>query len=208
MAWGAGWSIQTVALRDYRDAQATVADLRAFGLDAYSEFAMNAGVQYVRVRVGCFATRASAEELALRLSDYLVAEAVPVERTADAPSAGCLEEQTGFLKPSTWRQVADGVPAFEVTMAETTAVVQHTGRSWRIVQGAAELPLFEAPLSPRFRQGSVLDVPVVETSIGGAWLVVCPGQLLAEVGDAAIVDRGDRIVSCRLRPPTTLAEGT
>lgn len=207
-ASAAGWSIQTVALRDYRDAQATAADLRTFGLEAYTEFAMSDGVQYVRVRIGCFTTRESAEELAARLRDYLVADAVPVERTPDAPAAGCLEEHTGFLKPLVWSQVGDGIPAFEVTIADTKATVRHTGRAWRMVQEGVELPAYQPPLTPRFRQGVVLDVPVVETTVGGATVVVCPGTLLAEVGDVAIVDRQDRIVSCRLLPPTTLAEGT
>ena len=208
MASAAGWSIQTVALRDYRDAQATAADLRTFGLEAYTEFAMSDGVQYVRVRIGCFTTRESAEELAAHLRDYLVADAVPVERTPDAPTAGCLEEHTGFLKPPVWRQVGNGIPAFEVAIADTKAIVRHTGRAWRMVQDGVEVPAHQPPLTARFRQGVVLDVPVVETTVGGATVVVCPGTLLAEVGDVAIVERPDRIVSCRLLSPTTLAEGT
>src|SRR5690606_14915690 len=35
------WSVQTVALRDFREANGVVEQLRGFGLDAYSEFAMN-----------------------------------------------------------------------------------------------------------------------------------------------------------------------
>jgi hypothetical protein len=37
-------------------------------------------------------------------------------------------------------------------------------------------------------------------------VVVCPGRLLAEAGDVAIVDRGDRVVSCQLRSAATLVE--
>lgn len=206
-ASAAGWSIQTVALRDYRDAQATAADLRDFGLDAYTEFSMSNGVQYVRVRFGCFATREGAEELAVRLRDYLVADAVPVERTPQAPAHGCLEETTGFLKPSVWRQVEEGVPLFEVTVAGTTAIVRHTGQAWRMVQEGMEPPAYLPSPAPQFRQGVVLDIPVVETTVGAATVVVCPGRLLAEVGEVAIVERDDRVVSCRLLPPTALAEG-
>ena len=206
--WAAagGWTIQTVALRDLRDASATAEDLERFGLDAYTEFAMWEGEQFVRVRFGCFATREAAAELALHLDGRLVDSAVPVERTPGAPAIGCLEELTGFLKPDDWRQLADGAPAFEVTMAGTTAVVQHTGLRWRIAQDEETVPPPVGPATPRFRQGRLLDVPVVELAFADRTFVVCPGQLLAEIGDVAIVDREDRVVSCQLHPPETLVE--
>ena len=198
-----GWTIQTVALRDLRDASATAEDLEQFGLDAYTEFAMWEGEQFVRVRFGCFATREAAAELARQLDGRVVDSAVPVERTPGAPAIGCVEELTGFLKPDEWRQAADGAPAFEVTMAGTTAVIQHNGLRWRIVQDEEALPPFVAPATPRFRQGRLLDIPVVELEDAGRSFVVCPGRLLAEAGDVAIVERDDRVVSCQLHSPDT-----
>lgn len=201
-----GWTIQTVALRDLRDAVETADDLTSFGLDAYTEFAMWEGEQFVRVRFGCFATREAAEELALHVNGKLVDDAVPVERTPGAPAVGCLEELTGFLKPAEWRQVAEGAPAFEVNMAGTTAIIRHTGRRWRINQEDETLPAFAPPTAPRFRQGRLLDVPVVEAVFPRRTVVLCPGVLLAEAGDVAVVDRGDRVISCQLHSPSTLVE--
>lgn len=206
-ASAAGWTIQIVALRDLRDAVATAEDLETFGLDAYTEFAMWEGEQFVRVRFGCFQTREDALALARHIDDRLVEDAVPVERTPGAPAHGCVEERTGFIKPAEWRQIAEGAPAFEVTMMGTTAVIRHTGRRWRINQQEEEpLPSFVASASRRFRQGHLVDVPVVEALIGNRAWVVCPGRLLAEAGDVAIVDRGDTIVSCQLHPPDSLVE--
>lgn len=205
IATAAGWTIQTVALRDFRDAQTTVDDLRGFGLDAYSEFAMWEGEQFVRVRFGCFFSREIAEEMAVRVRTSFIDDAVPVERTPGAPTDGCLEEGTGFLKPANWRQLGEGVPAFEVMVGETTAVVRHTGRRWRVSQADEPLPPLGPPSEPRFSQGLLLDIAVVETVRGEFSLVVCPGRMLAEIGDVVIVDRGDRIVSCRLRQPAAVA---
>lgn len=206
MATAAGWTIQTVALRDLRDAQATADDLRTFGFDAYTEFAMWEGEQFVRVRFGCYGSRDAAEEMAVRVRTSFVANAVPVERTPGAPAEGCLEERTGFLKPAYWRQLDDGLPAFEVEIGNTTAVVRHNGLRWRITQETEVLPDLLPAAPAHFRQGLVGDVPVVEIARGGSWLVVCPGRLLAEVGEVAIVDRGDRIVSCRLQHPNTVVD--
>ena len=205
-ATAAGWTIQTIALRDLREAEITAEDLRQFGLDAYTEFAMWEGEQFVRVRLGCFADRDSAEEMALRIRANLVADAVPVERTPGAPSGGCLEERTGFLYPAEWRQVADRVPAFEIAMADTVAVVRHDGRRWRVEQDAEALPLLSPQTPPRFRQADIFGVAVVEMLRPDGPVVVCPGRLLAEAGDVAIVDRGDRVVSCQLRSAATLVE--
>lgn len=198
----ANWTIQTVALRDLRDAQATAEDLRHFGLDAYTEFAMWEGEQFVRVRFGCFTTQHAADEMAIRVRTSFVADAVSVARTPGAPTKGCLEETTGFLKPAQWRQRIEGGSAFDISMAETTAVVLHNGRRWRIFQAGEALPELAPPSTPRFSQALLGDVPVVQlehrTQSGGAGVVLCPGRLLGEIGDVAIVDRGDRIVACRM----------
>ena len=59
------WAVQVVALRDFREAQAAVTELRVLEFDAYTEFVMQDGQQYVRVRVGCFTTREAAEAVAV-----------------------------------------------------------------------------------------------------------------------------------------------
>lgn len=192
------WTVQTVALRDLREARGMAAELQLHGLPAYTEFTMQAGLQYVRVRVGCYLDRDTAEAWAgLLRGGGVVNEAVPVVMDG-APPAGldCVTADVGFRKPEQWSLVsgAGELPVFEVLVAGHPAYLRFDGERWRVWQGRppAPEPLPEAAntLTMQWWGQSIVRMR------GGAFL--CPGRLLAGLRDAAVVDRGDAVVACRL----------
>lgn len=193
------WAVQTVALRDYVEAQSAVNQLANLGFPAYTEFAMDRGRQFVRVRVGCYDTREAADAMAQALRGHVTAEAQAVELTPGALSPGCVSESIGFLNGYGWRLVSDAGPvSFEVLVAGVPATVVHDGERWRMVQDGGELPpLSAATPDGRYVSASVGGSAFAVLETAGARYVVCPGALLAQAGDAAIVERGDTVVACR-----------
>lgn len=195
------WSVQTVALRDFREANGVVEQLRGFGLDAYSEFAMNDGHQFVRVRIGCYTSRAGAEAMAAALRGRVTAEAAAVEMTVGAPVVGCVHVDVGFRKPYAWAEVeADGVvPAFRVVVAGIPAHIVHDGTRWAVLQGDDSVPPVNATL-PRgsFTSTTLGGVAMVRLAVGATDVVLCPGTLIAEVGQVAIVELGSVVMACSL----------
>jgi len=194
------WTVQTVAYRDLRDANAEVAYLRSLGLPAYTEFTMTNGLQYVRVRVGCHAERDAAEAWASLLQTGVTREAVAVPTDARPPDhVPCVATEVGFLKPSTWALVstADELPTFRVEVAGHVAYLRHDGDAWRLWQTLPPASAFapRLPVDQQVRVGSVSGQPVARTAEAG---VLCPGRLIATAGAVAIVDRGDAVVACRV----------
>lgn len=192
------WTVQTVALRDLREARGMAAELQLHGLPAYTEFTMQSGLQYVRVRVGCYLDRETAEAWAgLLRGGGLVNEAVPVVMDASPPAGiDCVTADVGFRKPDSWSLVsgAGELPVFEVTVAGHQAYLRFDGERWRVWQGRppAPEPLPEAANAQAMQRWGQSVVRLT----GGAFL--CPGRLLASLRDAAVVDRGDAVVACRL----------
>jgi hypothetical protein len=192
------WSVQTVALRDFREAQSAVAELRGLGFPAFTEFTMSAGLQYVRVRVGCTSEREVADAWATLLAPRVVAQAVSVPLEAGPPEGvACVLSEVGFRKPTRWSLVSGPgeVPVFEVAIADQTAFLGFDGAVWRVWQGVAPEP---APAPPsRVVADRLGGVEVVRTSAGD---LLCPGRLLVGLGDAAVVELGDAVVACWPEP--------
>lgn len=200
-----GWTVQVVALRDFREAQAAVTELRVLEFDAYSEFAMSDGQQYVRVRAACFTSREGAEALAAVMRGRITAEAEAVELSPRAPVSGCVEEEVGFLNSYDWELMSQpsSVPSFRVVLSGIVARLVHDGRRWRVLQGDGEAQAVGADVAS--------DARIVQRQVGGAAfaaldslpgpVLLCPGTLLATVADVAIVERHDAIVACRLLAP-------
>lgn len=204
-AWGAAerWTVQTVALRDLREATSVADDLRRLGFDAYTEFTMENRLQYVRVRVGCFAERDGAEAMAELLRGWATRDAVVVERTPGAPARGCLVRDVGFVAPEDgWRQRAPGVASFEVEVAGVTGLVRYRGGRWQVLQAAADdaLPI-AVSTERRFVQADGAPRPFVALRDPDGALLVCAGRLLAEEDGAAIVERDGVVSACRFAPP-------
>jgi hypothetical protein len=195
----AAWSVQTVAVRDLRVADGIAADLVRLGFDAYTEFAMSdAGEQWVRVRVGCFLERADADAFARLLRERYVREAVPVPWSGGASGVRCLEREVGFVAPDGWRQQAPGLASFEVEVAGVRGLVRYRNGAWQVLQApATEVPAAPVPEAGRFEAGSDTDPPfVLERSAAGVRFV-CPGALLAQAEDAAIVEWDGVVSACR-----------
>lgn len=195
------WSVQTVALRDLREAQSTAAALKQRGFDAYTEFAMDAGLQFVRVRVGCFVDRAAAESMVFALRGRITDTAAVVEATPGAPVAGCVSMSVGFLKPAMWDEVASPglAPAFKVQVAGIEAHVAHTGVTWRVLQdGEAVPPVDPALPTARFSQTEVAGVRLVSLMTPAGSVILCPGVLVTSVGNVAITEQGEALVACSL----------
>lgn len=196
------WSVQVVALRDYREAQAAATELRVLEFDVYTEFAMLDGQQYVRVRVGCFTTRDAAESAAAVMRGRITAEAEAVEATDTAPVLGCVHEEIGFLNSYDWELMTrpGEVPVFSVTVAGVPARLTHDGRRWSVLQGrgSGEQATLADPSSARFVQRQVAGAPFATLDSLPGPVLLCSGRLVASVADVAIVARGDAVVACRL----------
>lgn len=198
------WAVQTVALRDYRQAQLAAEDLRERSFDAYTEFAMQDGLQFVRVRVGCFTDRAAAEAMAAAIAPSIVKEAAAVEFTSGALARACATRTVGFVKPAEWEPINDpgAVPAFQVKVAGQDARVVHDGTRWRVIQGLGPIPLLTAADGPRFGDVVRAGKRFVAQFDGARPIVICPGRLLAQVGNVAIVEDGDLLVACEFDEET------
>lgn len=199
------WSVQTVALRDFREAQESAAALKRQGFDAFTEFAMDNGLQFVRVRVGCYLTREAAEMMAAAFRGRITAAAVVVEATPDAPVTGCVRMDVGFLKPAAWDEVTavDGAhaPAFRVEVAGILAHVTHDGLRWRVLQEGEDVPQVSVALpAARFSQATVAGVQLVSLEAPGGPVHLCPGHLVSSVGSVAISEQGEALVACSLEP--------
>ncbi len=195
--WGVAqdaWTVQTVALRDLRDAESRAAMLADLGLPAYTEFTMRAGLQYVRVRIGCFSAREVAEAWADVLEQAVVDEAVAVPIDGQPPTGiGCVTTDIGFRKPSRWELVSGPreQPTFEVVIDGSAAYLRYETDHWRMWQSVAP-------------DGLVAETPtVVATRLAGRSVVrvvngpaLCPGRLLGASGEVAIVEIGDLVAAC------------
>lgn len=195
------WAVQTVALRDYREAQAAAAELRLRDFDAYTEFAMQDGMQFVRVRVGCFTSREAAEAMADALRGRITREAAVVEYTDGGPARSCATSTVGFVKPSEWEPVREpgAVPAFNVKVSGLGARVMHDGSRWRLEQGYGPIPPVGELPSAEFTEAVRGGVRFVAEVVDGHTHIVCPGRLLAQIGEVAIVEQGDLLVACDLK---------
>lgn len=202
---GPWWTVQTVALRDFRQAQDMVAQLQQLGFPAYTEFAMNDGHQYTRVRVGCFTQRDGALALADELRNGVSNDAVVIEASAEFQRSGrlCTEYQTGFLKPGIWSYLGsnDNVAVFQVEVGTLTAYVAHDGIGWEVVQSFD--PTFESAVVPRVpsnwraQSSNVANQSQVMKHLEGSWWYACRGNLLGVFRDVAFVETSRAVVSCR-----------
>ncbi len=193
------WTVQTAAHRDFRDAQSVAGSLVGLGFDAYTEFAMDQGRQFVRVRIGCFTGRSAAADLAEAIGARITAEAVPVPLTPQAAVVGCVRVDIGFRKPAVWRQLVADNTAFVVEVAGATATITHSGFGWQLSQGTVRV-LAEptSGASEQFLQSFPNGLPVVQVVTSRGPVTLCPGRLLDVVARVAIVEQERAVVACLL----------
>lgn len=201
-AQGGAWTVQTVALRDLRQADHVVAQLKNLGFDAYDEFAMNDGKQFVRVRVGCYSDRAAAQAVAEAMAKHVTEQAVAAPISPAARVDRCVREDVGFLKPASWSRVqgADGLPTFHVKVAGHSADVVFDGTRWVVVQDGSAPPATAAAASAPFVVAHPGDVAWAAEETPGGTRLLCPGTLVGHAGQAAIVERTGEVVACSFAP--------
>lgn len=206
-AQNGGWAVQTVALRDLREAQQTAAVLRDAGFPAFTEFTMADGLQYIRVRVGCWSVREGAEAVAGLLLAGHAREAVVVPHSPESPRA-CVELDVGFLMPTSWAPLFEPgeAPTFRVELAGHVGHVRHDGERWTVLQGeGVPMPLRVAAPTRPYRAGEVAGGAAVFDDRDDPSVLVCAGRLIGQVGEVAIAVWADAVVACR--PPDAFARG-
>lgn len=203
------WTIQTVAVRDLREAELFALDLTARGYDAYTEFTMSEeGLQYVRVRVGCFYGPGGAEAVASLLRAGATRDAVVVERSPGAPARGCLRRALGFVAPEEVHQPEPGVPTFIVEVAGVRGVIRFLEGRWRVLQDPAADAIPPAPpRESRFRQVEVSQRPYVRMRHDDGDFFICPGRMLAETSTAAVVEDDGVVLACIWDDETPSGDG-
>ncbi|MBA2666172.1 MAG: SPOR domain-containing protein [Trueperaceae bacterium] len=192
------WAVQIVALRDFGEAQHEARELGEMGFEAYTEFAMHEGNQWVRVRVGCWVGRDAAEGIAEILRALVTIEAAAVPATPDAP-VGCIDVDIGFLKPAHFLPIhlSGELPTFRVEISNHVAHVRHDGEGWRVLQGEEPAPAPAPEGSASFRAGELRGYAVALLLEEGRSRVFCPGRLVAQVGGVALVEWANAIVACK-----------
>lgn len=128
------WTLQTGAFQDYREATQAVYKLQISGLDSYSEFYMQEDKQWVRVRVGCFDSKPTAEQFA-QISQLSGANPVPM--TAGSHQGICIARQVGAmlpLDPANWGIYQQDQTAVEFwfQVQSVRAYLAYSGSSWNL----------------------------------------------------------------------------
>lgn len=216
-AWAQPWTIQTAAYRDFRIAREVIAQLREVGFDAYHEFAMHDGLQYARVRVGCFVDPDSAANVAALLR-RVTQDAVVVPMSDDAEARPCVRFDLGFNEPPAWgihSSHADGV-VFWVMLGGYRGYIAYTPGGWQVLQQAPSPAEGSSWLAaaPSTSLGAIERVPavtgirygsspfaaatLVTANLEDGPLVVGGGELIWSSAHAAIVRTGGTLIAVSL----------
>lgn len=192
------WTVQTVAFQDHRQAVATVEELRRLGFDAYSEFAMNDGKQFSRVRIGCFREKDAADAFARALRGRITQQAVVQPLSAAATPRTCVDSDVGFIKPAAWRlerSDATGV-LFRVETLGQVGYVEWAGGRWAVLDAPSGPAGGAAGAPERYHQAFPGGVAMVQAKLAGGAVHVCNGRLLWQGRGVAVVERTSAVVAC------------
>ena len=195
------WTLQTSAFRDAELAVVTVEQLRDAGFDAYSE---RFG-EVVRVRVGCFLGRESAEDMAANLAQHVDMQIVPMNQGTTPGPTFCVHLEAGFKLPAAWGVVENAPEGITFWIdAAGRRFLRFDASGWRIYQNAAlmnETVSVETDKQGR-RSGQIVPIRVDSLLIG-------IGELLWHGSSSAaqtLVVRGkDEIFTLTLTPGTVAA---
>jgi hypothetical protein len=195
------YGAQVASFRDYREARAFVVHLEAKGFAAYSEFFLHEGLQWVRVRVGCFEHPEGAAHLAGLLRS-VTGEAVVME--LDREPEHCLRHELGFRLPERWGVAAESDEAvvFWAEVGGVRGFVAFDGTAWRVLQarevraagGGIELELMDGSFK-RLESRRGTSRSGLERQLYGA------GEPVWHSSGAAVVRLGDRLFAVRVVGP-------
>lgn len=196
------WTVQTVAFPDYRQALTTSGELLQLGFDAYTEFTMSGGVQYTRVRIGCFEGREAAERMAGVLAGLVTAEAVAQPLTPGAPVTFCVHDDVGFVKPLNWAVETESAHevTFRVQVGGHVGYVRNANDEWRMLTQPESAQPGANPQALRFEQITLAGRQLIRTVLETQTFVVCEGRLLWQGEGVAVVERERTVAACRVRP--------
>ena len=195
-AYAQAWTVQTVAFQNYQEALETAAQLQALEYDAYVDFGLYEGQQFVRVRVGCFSDQDSAEYFARRLAGRVTAEAVAVPLDTKPGASFCVQRMVGFEPPESWDVLSDKASsvAFWVEVLGQRRFIIFDGAGWHVAQSEEELSSFSPAPAPTekviagetalFQQDATSRI--LYTWRGRPWEVTT-GKLLWQQGAWAVV---------------------
>jgi hypothetical protein len=197
----AQWTIQTVAFRDYRDAQAAVQQLQTLGFEAYTEFSNGTdGLQYARVRVGCFDSKETADLTVQRLVNSYTKEAVAVQLSAGAAVPYCVRREIGFITPTTWYTyfTSANEATFMVDFQGQQAFLKQDGSSWHLGQTLGEIGITAVPASVMttgyFSEVAASPYPQILYR-SEVTLLISQGKLLWQKANVAVVKENDSVVA-------------
>jgi SPOR domain len=195
------WTIQTVAFRDFRDAQAAVQQLQSLGFEAYTEFANGTdNLQYARVRVGCFDSKETADLTVQRLVGSYTKEAVSVPLSSGAPVPYCVRREIGFITPTTWYTYFTTATeaVFMVDFVGQQAFLKHDGAAWNMGQNLGEIGITAVPASVGtsgyFSEVAASPYPQILYR-SDLTILISQGRLLWQKANVAVVQENDTIVA-------------
>ncbi len=200
LAQGQTWTIQIASFYDFRLAQRSLDRLVSAGFDSYSEFFMEEGSQFVRVRVGCFESREAAQNFLDTMNSMGQINAYITQNTNS--SNNCINRSVGFITPEKWgtyRLNNDNI-VFWVNISGLTAFISNSASGWQISQTGTDLLIDTIQERPIFHY-------FVQNNETGPIYVVIPnrkpyklttGKLLWQSGILAVILENDTMVSYRL----------
>lgn len=201
------WTVQTIALQNYREAVARQEQLYDLGFDAYVDFGMTNGKQFARVRVGCFTGRVAAQTFADMLRGRVTAEAVPVPLEPGAKTTYCVERSVGFATPQNWaiHKEVPGAVSFWVDVQGKRGYLTLGAGGWHLAQDEAELARFLTPNNSAanyptiFREETTFNIPVTLMQWGAKDFIISSGSLLWQSAYSAVVLEGNAVVAYHIR---------
>lgn len=200
LAQGQTWTIQTASFNDYRLAQRSLDRLLSAGFDSYNEFFMEKGRQFVRVRVGCFESRETAQNFLNTMNSLGQTSAYVVTNTNT--SSSCINRSIGFITPKRWGTYSlnNENIIFWVNIAGLTAFISHSYLGWQISQTSNDLLVDSAQekLAPEYYTQTNEDSPIYVALPNQKAYKLTAGKLLWHSGIIAVVLENDMVVSYKL----------
>ncbi|MEX2535779.1 MAG: SPOR domain-containing protein [Trueperaceae bacterium] len=198
LAVGQGWTVQTAAFQDFRQASGQVGELRELGFDAYTEFVMEEGQQFSRVRIGCFSSRQAAAAYARVLRGNVTAEAVAQPLSQGADTQACVTTVTGFVKPRLWSVQRTGTDiVFRVELGGQVGFLRHQGVAWQFTHSLPAQREATPAGQARFREVEMGGLTLIQARLSdGSPVNACHGRLLWQRGLTSVVERTNTVVAC------------
>ncbi len=185
------WTIQMGAFTDYREATASVNQFKAQGFDSYSEFYMKDGKQLVRVRLGCFDTKETAELYANHMG---LTNLALLPMSENAPVSHCVSRKIGAILPNRWGvyQSNASQAEFYVELQNQNAYLNFDGSSWNLKESSTALSETLLQESFYFREDAgLIKLFYPELSI----LTLTSGKLVWQQNLSAVIVEDNNLVA-------------